>query len=89
MAGGLIALASAALIYFVATGGGQSLAAIVSTTVASAWPRVSEVTTQMAAPLAVFATGCLAGAIRYYLTMRTGRRRRHKTLGRRRSKDTR
>jgi hypothetical protein len=88
IAGGLIALACAALIYFLVTGGGQALASIVSSTVASTWPRVSEVTTQMAVPLAVFATGCLVGAIRYYLTRRTGGRGRPKTLARKRSKGT-
>lgn len=85
--GGLIALAAAALVYFLATGGGRSLAATVSSAFWGVWPRAREAMTEAAAPLAVFVFGCSAGVARYYYALRAGKRGRRRMLPRERSRD--
>ncbi len=88
VAGGLVALAVAALLYFLATGGARSIAATVSSALASAWPRISQVAAEAAVPLAVFAFGCFIGIARYYFSLKTRRHGRRPMLPRKRSEGT-
>jgi hypothetical protein len=84
--GGLIALASAGLLHYLASGGIQSLAASASSVMSNAWPKVARVASQGAAPAAVFLLGCIAGIGRFYINLKKQRRLRGKRRSRERPK---